>query len=203
MAQVINAYRMVAAASISLIALGCASRNAKYISHDDSYWDRIYSYGQMLSAMHAEKTVSSEQNGANILSSKRQLGISQIVLDSIIYQPNPSQERAAIVVPSKYPGKAPKILPGSQSVYYQQIGNTTFSSDGEYYQQIGNATFGSDGSIYQYIGNTTFGDDGTYYQQIGDTTFGSDGNYYQQVGNMVFGSNGSMCQTIGTMVFCD
>jgi len=40
---------------------------------------------------------------------------------------------------------------------YQQIGNTTYVSDGTTYQQLGNTTYGSDGTTYQRIGNTIYG----------------------------------------------
>lgn len=38
-----------------------------------------------------------------------------------------------------------------------QVGGTTFCSDGSSYSQVGNTIFGSDGSTYSKVGNTIFG----------------------------------------------
>jgi hypothetical protein len=50
------------------------------------------------------------------------------------------------------------LLVGSAQaqVTCQNIGSTTFCSDGRTFQHIGNSTFGSDGSSSQRIGNSTF-----------------------------------------------
>jgi hypothetical protein len=56
---------------------------------------------------------------------------------------------------------------------------------------------------YQQIGNTTYGSNGTSYQQIGNTTYGSNGTSYQQIGNTTYGSNGKSCTKVGSTTFCN
>lgn len=91
----------------------------------------------------------------------------------------------------------------SAQVTYQQIGDTTFASDGRTFTRIGDTTFGSDGSTSQRIGDTTFRSDGSTVQRIGDTAFDSDGTTYQRIGDTTFGSNGVVCQRIGETLFCN
>ncbi len=96
------------------------------------------------------------------------------------------------------------ILLNAKSVFAvtcNQIGNTTYCSDGTSYNQIGNTTYGSDGTSYNQIGNTTYGSNGTSCNRIGNTTYCSNGTSYNQIGNSVYGSDGSSYQQIGNTTY--
>jgi hypothetical protein len=88
-----------------------------------------------------------------------------------------------------------------RAVTCNEIGRSTYCSDGTSYRQIGNAVYGSDGSNYRRIGNTVYGDDGSSYRRIGNTTYGDDGTSYRQIRNTIYGSDGSMYTQIGNTTY--
>jgi hypothetical protein len=63
---------------------------------------------------------------------------------------------------------------GVESV--QQVGNTSFSTNGTTTTRLGNISIGSDGTVYNHIGNTSIGSNGQVYNRIGNTSIGSDGS---------------------------
>ncbi len=94
------------------------------------------------------------------------------------------------------------------SLALAQTGNTNRISNGPTtYNQVGNTTYGSDGSIANRNGNTTTTNDGRSYNQIGTSTYGSDGSTGNRVGNTTFVQTPSgqqrTCQTIGTTTICN
>lgn len=88
------------------------------------------------------------------------------------------------------------VTSGNNNTYGTSNGTTT-------YQQIGNSTFGSDGTNSQRIGNTNFNSDGSRSTQIGNTQFNSDGSSGQRIGNSYFGSDGTRCNIIGNQTICN
>jgi hypothetical protein len=58
----------------------------------------------------------------------------------------------------------------------QQVGNTSFSTNGTTTTRMGNVSIGSDGTVYNHIGNTSIGSNGQVYNRIGNTSIGSDGS---------------------------